>query len=161
MTALDSFPVSIQQPKCPKLDSTLKAQVPKACKDGDRLFCRLRTLVLDAVGPLTRVLELQQKGRLTSEAASQVLRFLGKASGAISTDADCLNEDLRPLVEEPDRFKDAAPALFGTSFVQSMKDHVDSVHSFRKLSQPPGRGAGRPTIWEKKTAPPRTNRDSS
>ena len=75
MTALDSFPVSIQQPKCPKLDSTLKAQVPKACKDGDRLFCRLRTLVLDTVGPLTRVLELQQKGRLTSEAASQAWRF--------------------------------------------------------------------------------------
>ena len=36
--------------KCPKLDSTLKAKVPKTCKDGDRPFCKLQTLLLDAVG---------------------------------------------------------------------------------------------------------------
>lgn len=79
MTALDSFPVSIQQPKCPKLDSTLKAQVPKACKDGDGLFCRLRILVLDAVGPLTRVLELPSK-RATSH-RKQPLRSCASKQG--------------------------------------------------------------------------------
>lgn len=133
--------------KCPKLDNTLRPQLPKDAKDGDRGLSRIQTLVLDAVGPLTRVLELHQAGRLTTDiavdATSQALKFLGNTHAQISTErrkkiAGHLNKDLRPLVEEPERFSSAAPYLFGRDFEKEAKDHIDSVRSLRKLSAPSG-----------------------
>ena len=127
-----------------RLDATIKAQVLKACKDGDRPLARLQTLLLDAVGPLTSLVEQWQKGHLTpkaaAEAVTQALRFLGNASAAISQErrrhvADCLNKDLRPLLEEDDRFKEAPPFLFGKEFERSAKDHIDSMKSLRRIAQ--------------------------
>ena len=94
--------------KCPKLDNTLRAQVPKDCKDADRTLSRLQALVLDAVGPLTNLLERKQAGQLTTEAAAdaaqQALRFLGNAHANIATERrkrviSHLSKDLRPLVD--------------------------------------------------------------
>lgn len=132
--------------KCPKLDATIKAQVPKACKDADRQLGRLQALVLDAVGPLTHIVEQGQKGTLTpevaAEAATQALRFLGNASASISLDrrrqvAEHINKDLKPLLEDEDRFRDAPPLLFGRDFEKSAKEHMDSVRSLRKIAQQP------------------------
>lgn len=76
--------------KCPKLDNTVKAQLPRECKDADRPLARLQALMLDAVGPLNTLLELHQGGQLTPEkaveATSQALRFLGNASANVSTE---------------------------------------------------------------------------
>ena len=136
--------------KCPKLDSTIKAQLPKECKEADRPLARLQALVLDAVGPLSALLELHQKGQLTpdkaGEAASQALRFLGNASTNISAErrrkiANYLNKDLHPLIEDGD-FSNAAPQLFGKDFEKSAKEHIDSVKSLRKISQTANQGAG-------------------
>ena len=55
--------------KCPKLDMTLRPQIPKEAREADRSLCRLQTLVLDAVGPLSAMLELHRAGKLTPEAA--------------------------------------------------------------------------------------------
>ena len=55
--------------KCPKLDTTLRPQVPKDGKDGDRSLSRLQTLLLDARGPLSAMLESHQAGRLAPETA--------------------------------------------------------------------------------------------
>ena len=104
--------------KYPKLDTTLKAQVPKACncKDGDWSLCHLQILVLDAVGPLAHILETHQKGSLsnetTVEAVKQAMRFLDNASSAILAErrrhmVDYLNKDLHPLIEEEEHFQDA------------------------------------------------------
>ena len=66
---------------CPKLDTTLKAQIPKAGKDGDR---PLACLLLDAIGPLAILRENQWKGRVSPEAAvevaTQALCFLGNTN---------------------------------------------------------------------------------
>ena len=130
--------------KCPRLDATIKAQASRA---------RLQTLLLDVVGPLTSLLEQGQKGHLTpkaaADAATQALRFLGNASAAISHErrkcvADCLNRDLRPLLEEEDRFREAAPYLFGKEFERSAKDHIDSVKSLRKMTQQQSLPSGTP-----------------
>ena len=48
--------------KCPKMATTIKCQVPKDCKDGDRALSCLQALVLDAVGLLAGLLELKQAG---------------------------------------------------------------------------------------------------
>ena len=131
--------------KCPKLDCTLKAEVPKFCKDADRPLCRIQTLVLDTVGPLSSLLESQRSGQLTpeatAEAVTQALRFLGNACSNISAErrkriVSHLNKDLHPLMEESERFANAAPLLFGKDFEKAAKDHVDSVKSLRKLTQP-------------------------
>ena len=131
--------------KCPKLDATIKAQVPKSCKDGDRHLARLQALVLDAVGPLTHIVEQAQQGSLipdtAAEAATQALRFLGNASASISLDrrrqvAEHINKDLKPLLEDEERFKEAPPHLFGRDFEKSAKEHMDSVRSLRKIAQP-------------------------
>ena len=73
---------AFENTKCPKLDTTLKAQVPKACKDGDRPLCRLQTLVLDAVGPLAHILESLQKGSLSNETTIEAVKH--EAGHAIS-----------------------------------------------------------------------------
>ena len=126
--------------------TTVKCQVPKDCKDGDRALSRLQALILDDVGPLTGLLELKQAGRLTPEAAvdaaTQALRFMGNANSHISTErrkrvVGFLNKDLRPLAEEPERFESAAPFLFGKEFEKEAKDHVDSVKSLRKPTNGP------------------------
>ena len=133
--------------KCPKLDNTLRAQVPKNGKDGDRVFSRIQILLLDAVGPLAGVLEAHQAGRLTPEAAAdaaaQALKFVGNTHANISTErrkriVEHLNKDLRPLAEETDRFTTAPPLLFGKDFEKAAKEHVDSVRSIRKLQAPTG-----------------------
>ena len=130
--------------KCPKLDNTVKAQVPNDCKDANRSLSRFQTLVLDAVGPLTSLLEVQQDGHLTTEAAAEAatpaLHFLGNAHSHISAErrkraVTYLNKDLRPLVEEDEHFTAAAPYLFGKDFEKSAKHHIDSMKSLRKISQ--------------------------
>ena len=132
--------------KSPKLDM-LWPQISKEAKEADRSLGQLQGLLLDAVGPLTNVLELQQAGHLTTdtatEAVTQALHFLGNAHANISSErrkkiVGHLNKDLRPLVEEADRFTSSAPYLFGREFEKAAKDHVDSVHSMQKLSAPSG-----------------------
>jgi hypothetical protein len=95
------------------------------------------------VGPLASLLELKQAGRLTPEAAVEVatqsVRFLGNAHAYISAKrrrrvVSHLNNDLRPLVEELDRFQTAAPYLFSKDFERSAKEHIDSVRSLKKIT---------------------------
>ena len=139
--------------KCLCLDATIKAQASKTCKYGDKSLARLQTLLLDAVGLLTSLLEQGQKGRLTpkaaADAATQALRFLGNANVAISHErrrrvADCLNRDLCPRLEKEDRFREVAPYLFGKEFERSAKDHIDPVKSLRKMTQPQSQSSSMP-----------------
>ena len=48
------------------------------------------------------------------------------------------NKDLRPLVDEPERFTTAAPFLFGRDFEKEAKEHVESIRSLRKLNTSSG-----------------------
>ena len=131
--------------KCPKLDTILKFQT-----------------VLDAVGPLTNILKMHQKGSLsnktTVEVVKQDMQFLGNASSAILAKrrrrvADYLNKDLRPLIEVEEHFQDALSFLFGKDFERVARDHMESVKSITKLSaarrgapNPPFFGKAAPTI---------------
>ena len=124
--------------RCPKLDTTIKSRLPKQCKDADRSLARIQTLVLDAVGPLTHFLN-QQPNEAGSEAVSLALKFLGNAAAANSHErhrraGTFFNEDLKPLIEEEDRFTQAAPCLFGKDFLSIAKDHADSVKALDRLS---------------------------
>ncbi len=134
--------------RCPMFDTTVKTQVSKQVKDGDRPLARLQTLVLDAVGPLAAILEEAAKGNLSPrvavEAATTSLRLLGNASANLSQERRRrivvdLNKDLKDLIEDPDHFKEAAPMLFGKAFDQVAKNHVDAIKALRRVTQPGNR----------------------
>ena len=51
-------------------------------------------------------------------------------------EATHLNPELATLVEDEDVFADAAPMLFGKSFDQKAKDHMEAIRSPKKTSLP-------------------------
>ena len=87
------------------------------------------------------MLESARKGTLNSkeaaDSAQQALRLLGNASANISMDRMCkatqhLNVELATPVDDEESFKDAAPILFGKTFNQRAKEHVEAVWSLKK-----------------------------
>ena len=129
--------------KCPKLDTTLKARLPKQCKEADSPLARLQTLLPDTMGPLTHLLELHRNDKLTpetvAETAAKAVKFVGNASVAISQErrrqaGAFFNEDLKPLIEEQEYFTEAAPLLCGREFLSTAKSHADSVKELDRLS---------------------------
>ena len=132
--------------KCPKLDSTILSRLPRPAKDADRASARIQTLVLDAACPLINMLESARKGTLNTkeaaESAQQALKLLGNASANISRErrqkaTQHLNPELATLVDDEESFKDAAPMLFGKTFDQRAKDHIDAIRSLKKTSSLP------------------------
>ena len=90
--------------KCPKLDTMLKSKLPKQCKDADRPLAKNQALLLDAVGPLTHLLEKELPKEI-ADTVTQSIRFLGNASANISSErrrraGSFLNDDLKCLIEE-------------------------------------------------------------
>ena len=63
--------------KCRKLDNNLKPQVPKHGKDAHRTQSRFQALLLDTVGPLVSMLELNQAGWFTPELAADAATYAG------------------------------------------------------------------------------------
>ena len=129
--------------KCPKLDSTIQSRLLKSAKDADRASARIQTLVLDAAAPLINILESARKGTLNTkeaaETAQQALKLLGNASANISMGrrhkaTQHLNTELVTLLDDEQSFKDAAPLLFGKTFDQRARDHIEAVKSLKKTS---------------------------
>ena len=128
--------------KCPKMDSTMQSRLPKSAKDADRASARIQTLVLDAAPPLINILESARKGTLNTkeaaESAQQALKLLGNASTNISMErrrkaTQHLNAELVTLINDEESFKDAAPLLFGKSFDQRARDHIEAAKSLKKM----------------------------
>lgn len=87
---------------------------------------------------LILILESARKGTLNTkeaaESAQQALRLLGNALANISMDCirkatQHLNTELTTLIDDEESFRDAAPILFGKSFDQRVKDHIEVVKS--------------------------------
>ena len=105
--------------------------------------------VLDAAVPLVSVLESARNGTLTTkdaaESAQQALKLIGNVSAHLSAErcrkaATCLNKELSTLVDQEDTFVDAAPFLFGSSFQQKMKEHMEAIRNLKQASTSFGHG---------------------
>ena len=116
-------------------------RLPKTAKDLDRNLAKTQTWVLNATPPLVEIFEGARTGTLTpkaaAEAAQQAMAFIGNALASISAErrrkaAQHINKDLTSLVDDPDNFTDAAPMLFGQTFHQKVKDHLESLRSLKK-----------------------------
>ena len=73
---------------CPSLDKVIKGRLSAETKSRDKQISKQQALCLDAVGPLTHILEEAAKGELTQkaalEAAQTALKLLGNASALAS-----------------------------------------------------------------------------
>jgi len=80
-----------------------------------------------------------------AESAQQALKFIGNASAHLSAErrrkaATCLNNELSTLVDQEDTFLDASPFLFGSSFQQKMKEHMEAIRNLKQASTSYGHG---------------------
>ena len=122
------------------LDSYLKQELSTSVKQEDRELAKIQAFVLDALAPLTTILEDtggDQEGGVY-QAAKAAVQLVGNASAKLShlrrkKVVSGLNSTLLPLVEEDNNFSKAPPSLFGTEFAQKSKDHVDQVKAIRAL----------------------------
>ena len=66
---------------CPNMDKVIKNRLLAVTKSQDRQLAKQQALMLDAVGPVTYILEEVVKGQLNQKSAAQTaLHLLDKAS---------------------------------------------------------------------------------
>jgi len=128
----------------PSLDKVLKSRVSANVKGRDKDLARLQSLALDAVGPITAIIEGACDGSLTPannlEAAKTALRFLGNFSMACNRERRTnvlaeLNPRIVDMAEEDELFKDAEHTLFGTNFCQKAKERDDQLKALNGMSK--------------------------
>ena len=160
----NAFPLpQVVATRTPQLDSFIKLEVSQPVKSSDKEWARIQTFVLDALAPLTSLLETDSKGEapLTSlletdskgetithdqalDAAVTAVQLLGNASAQITHGRRTkvlthLNKSLLPLLEEDDNFKDVAPSLFGPEFARKSKELIDQVKAIWSTTQKDGK----------------------
>ena len=123
--------------RTPQLDSYLKTEIPPATKAVDKELATIQSHVLDALAPLSAILETKQDvPKETVSTATDAVKLLGNASARISH-LRCtkvisqMNKALLPLVKEDSNFGEVSPSLFGPEFAQKSKQHVDQVKAMR------------------------------
>ena len=133
------------QIRCPKLDGVMKAVLPKDAIKADGYLSRFQQFWLDAVAPLTAVLESTEAGDLMPEkavsATQTVLYLMGNAHHQMSQERRKKlilksNPSLRFMADDCKNFSDAAPMLFGESFAKQATTTVKQVKAIKKLHIP-------------------------
>ena len=153
----------------PKLDKVMAAECVPAVRSSDQTLARLQALVLDAVGPLTDLLErinrsVPSEGQedeeeqgvdlqsIGGDSVQSALAFLGNAATQFSAYRrtkilEEYNKDLVSFSEEVEpALQAAAPLLFGQSFTKQAADHLGQVEALRKV-----KGKGKKVFFK---APP-------
>ena len=127
------FPLpKVPATRTPKLDQVIRGEVSSSVKTGDKELAKIQTYLLDAVAPLTSVLECAKED--TSAAVSAALQLLGNANAKLSNlrrekVVNDLNKSLLPLINADEDFTEAAPLLFGKEFVKRSKEHLEYSQS--------------------------------
>ena len=105
-------------------------------KSADRELARIQSYVLDAMAPLSTLLEEGDHDPSVVNALTAAVQLIGNASANIShlrrqKVVKAVNENLTPLVEEESVFRDAPPLLCGKEFTRRAKEHVDEIKAMR------------------------------
>ena len=125
--------------KTPHLDSYLRTELSSATKSDDKELAKIQTFMLDALAPLTSILEADSEKASYDEvidATKAAVALIGNANAKIShlrrqKVISQVNKALMPIVDDDSNFQDSAPALFGTEFAKKSKDLVDQVKAMR------------------------------
>lgn len=130
--------------KVPTLDKVMAAHCSKTTKTNDSTLSRIQALTLDALAPLTNILELfnleaeEIQSDLVANAVETAVTLLGNASCHISTlrRTKVLEEYNKDLVlwaqDREAEFLKAAPQLFGPEFPKDATTHLEQVSALRK-----------------------------
>ena len=133
----------------PKLDKVMAAECLPGVRSTDQSLARLQALMLDAVGPLTDLLEKMGNSedgneetldfQVVEDTIQSALAFLGNAATQFSIyrRTKILEEYNKELVSfseelEPE-LRAAAPLLFGPSFTKQAADHLGQVEALKKV----------------------------
>lgn len=98
------------------------------------MLAKIQAFMLDALAPLTAILENSQ-GEATVDATKAAMQLIGNASAKMAH-LRCkkivanINQALMLVVDDDTNFK-TAPPLFGTEFAKISKDHIDQVKAMR------------------------------
>ena len=132
----------------PKLDKVMGAECQSGVKSTDTALARLQVLALDAVGPLTSLLEKMASSgessddamdlQIVEDAVQSALVLLGNATTQFSLYRrtkvlEDFNKDLISFAEEKEpELRTAAPQLFGSAFTKQAAEHLEQVETLRK-----------------------------
>ena len=141
----------------------MAAECLPAVRSTDQSLARLQALMLDAVGPLTDLLEKMGSDngeeeqildfQVVEDTVQSALAFPGNAATQFSVYRrtnilEEYNKELVSFAEEMEpELRAAAPLLFGQSFTKQVADHLGQVEALRKvkgkdkkvLSRPPAK----------------------
>ena len=122
----------------PRLDHFIKPETPQATKNLDKELAKIQTFVLDALAPLTAMVEhansiSQEDLQLASKSAIQLI---GNANARISRlrrekVVSSINKSLLPMVQDDSPYANAPPELFGPDFAKKSKEFLDQVKALR------------------------------
>ena len=123
------------------LDAYLKPEASQSVKAADKELGLIQSAVLDAVAPLTSIVEADAKGddvthKQAVHAAKAAIELVGNANARINhvrrtKIISQMNKAFLPLTEKDENFIDAASSLFGSAFAQKSKELVDQVKAMR------------------------------
>ena len=121
----------------------MAAECSKSTKSADQQLSRIQALFLDAVGPLSGLLDSINKGTEVAlddveGAVKAALTFMGNASSQCTSlrRVGILEEYNKDLVsfsqESDDLFASATSTLFGPSFAEKAAEHLKQLQTLRR-----------------------------
>ena len=128
----------------------MMAQYSKSTKANDKTLARLQALTLNAVGPLTDLLEKLNSDAVeidadeVSYAVESAIMLIGNASSQISIlrrekILEEYNKDLLSFAQDREgEFIKSAPMLFGAQFPKDAADHLEQVAALRRAKSSAG-----------------------
>ena len=126
------------------LDPVMSSQCSKSTKTNDKALARVQALTLDAIGPLTDLLEKlnSDEVEISAEdvgyAVESAVTLLSNASSQMSglrrqKVLEEYNKDLLSFAKEREAtFIKAAPLLFGPQFPKDASDHLEHVAALKR-----------------------------
>ena len=112
----------VPETKTPRLDGFVRVELSSQTQAIDTQLAGLQSFVLDAVAPLTTIVEANSRGEEVTHiqavnAATAAMELVGNASAHTShyrwtKIVSTLNITLLPLLDEDKNFEGAAPSLF-------------------------------------------------
>ena len=131
----------------PRLDKVMAAECSKSTKSTDHTLSRIQVLFLDAVGPLTGLIDEINKGNEISiedveAAVKAALTLMGNASSHCNAERRTLvleeyNKDLVSFGQDSELYSSAATTLFGPSFPEKAVEHLKQLHTLRQARGTP------------------------
>ena len=144
----------------PKLNDALAHLLPKQAKTHDSYLSKLQRFTMDAIAPITWLLEQMEQGPIEEETCKKAVRsslqLLGNATAHFNVERrkeimKHLNTDIKFLAET--EFPQSGPYLFGEDFGSKAKTAADNIRALKGVQSSKNRffGAGGPNKKAKST----------